>query len=71
MDQAPGLQVIFYLIGRIASPIGDYVITIRIFRQDPGLGNLARTTSSQKLDSLEDQDISGDVWMNIVEAQEV
>jgi hypothetical protein len=31
----------------------EYVITITIFRQDPSLRNLARATSSQKRDNLE------------------
>jgi hypothetical protein len=53
MDQAPGLQVLCYLTGRIASPVGAYVITITIFRQDLSLGNLARATSSREPDSLE------------------
>jgi hypothetical protein len=69
MDQAPGLPVLCYLTGRIASPVGANVITITIFRQDPSLGHLARTTSSWELDSLEDQDISGGVWTNIAGAK--
>jgi hypothetical protein len=31
MDQEPGLQVLFYLAGRIASPVGANLITLTIF----------------------------------------
>ena len=48
-----GSTVLFYLAERITSLVGAYVITITIFRQDPSIGNLARDTSSQKLDILE------------------
>jgi hypothetical protein len=30
MDLTPGIKVIYYLIGRVTSPVGAYVITIII-----------------------------------------
>jgi hypothetical protein len=30
MDPTPGLRVLFYLTGRVASPVGAYVITVII-----------------------------------------
>ena len=38
MDQALSLRVLCYLTGRIASPVGAYVITITILRWNPSLG---------------------------------
>jgi hypothetical protein len=37
MDEASGLRVIFYLIGRITSQIGAYVVTTMISQKRPDI----------------------------------
>jgi hypothetical protein len=72
MDQAPGLQVLCYLTGRIASPVGAYVTTVKYFQTRSKPRESSKATSSGKsltIDNLEDWDISGGIWTSIMEAQ--